>query len=210
MHFRSLLWYQTQIQGGTFLEPHPTPRYSDRKVENQLEIPKWMLFRGVPLPFRDSARGGVGEKKVPPNFDFSWSIRKRFLRKTGRHAREGWVDLIFVEQMSISESGPPVTSSWPPRHLILAPPSPHRDLRICSLLAIGWCQEFSKVSKRTHLHRKTHENASNKCNFDAFWCSFCSLLTGRGSSPGQPSAQIQMVPRWLRTGFGVSSASNTI
>ena len=98
----------------------------------------------------------------------------------------------------------------PPRHLILAPPSPHRDLRICSLLAIGWCQEFSKVSKRTHLHRKTHENASNKCNFDAFWCSFCSLLTGRGSSPGQPSAQIQMVPRWLRTGFGVSSASNTI
>ena len=160
--------------------------------------------------FETQLVGVLVKKKVPPNFDFSWSIRKRFLRKTGRHAPEGWVDLICRANEYLRVCPPPVTSSWPPVTSFCPPPSPHRDLRICSLHAIGWCQEFSKVSKRTHLHRKTHENASNKCNIDAFWCSFCSLLTGRGSSPGQPSAQIQMVPRWLRTGFGVSSASNTI
>ena len=210
MHFRSLLWYQTQIQGGTFLEPHPTPRYSDRKVENQLEIPKWMLFRGVPLPFRDSARGGVGEKKSSTQF-WLLMIHKKEVFAKNRSARSRGVGRPYLSSKWVSQSLPPPRHLiLAPRHLILAPPSPHRDLRICSLHAIGWCQEFSKVSKRTHLHRKPHENASNKCNIDAFWCSFCSLLTGRGSSPGQPSAQIQMVPRWLRTGFGVSSASNTI
>ena len=150
IHFRRLSWCIIKIQGGPFLESHPTRTYCGFEVEILIPGSDLVLLRRVCQQDPVSTQGGMDEKKRSTQIWLRMIHKKHFFKKNRLERSQR------VRKYRISELHEGLRSC-PPLDQDLGPPwttSQTEFLRLWPSHVTSWVQELYKGSKRTHLYRK--------------------------------------------------------